>query len=96
MTPEVLFDDLYREYGQRKPIMIAETGVRRKGGRQSADWIDLFADWLGTHHAVGAVVWFDTNTHKRGTDAFTDFRVDRDPTMLAAYRRLATSPHATG
>jgi hypothetical protein len=91
-TPDVLFGDFYRRYASRKPIMIAETGVRRKGGRQSADWIDLFTQWLGNHRAVGAVVWFDTDTHKRGTDAFTDFRIDRDPAMLDAYRRLASDP----
>lgn len=96
LTPEVLYTGIYQEYADRKPIMIAETGVRKKGGQQSADWIDLLRQWLDSHRAVGAVVWFDTNTHARGTDRFTDFRIDRDPAMLAAYQRLAGDPRFAG
>lgn len=96
LTPDVLYEDIYQEYADRKPIMIAETGVRRKGGEQSADWIDLLRQWLDHHRGVGAVVWFDTNTHARGTDRFTDFRIDRHPAMLAAYQRLAADPRFAG
>jgi Glycosyl hydrolase family 26 len=95
-TPEFLFEAFYREFASHKPMMIAETGVKTKGGRQSADWIDLLAQWLRTHDAVGALVWFDTDKHERGTSAFIDFRIDRDPLMLDAYRRLAVDPHFSG
>lgn len=95
-TPEWLFDPVYRAYASRKPIMVTETGVRRKGGRQSADWIDLLARWFANRPAARALVWFDTDTHNRGNAAFTDFRIDRDPLILDAYRRMATDPRFTG
>lgn len=96
LTPEVLYTDIYEEYAARKPIMIAETGIRKKGGAQSADWIDLLRQWLDYHRGVAAVVWFDTDTHARGTSRFTDFRIDRDPLILAAFQRLASDPRFAG
>jgi hypothetical protein len=94
--PAQLLDPVYRAYAQRKPFMLAETGLRRAGARQAADWIDALAAWLADHPGACAVVWFDTDNHKRGTNEFTDFRVDRDPAVLAAFRRMVNDPRFDG
>lgn len=95
-TPDQLFDHVYQLYADRKPLIITESGVREKGGRQSADWVDALGRWFASHPSACGLVWFDTDTHKRGTADFTNFRVDRDPLLLAAYRRLATAPRFAG
>jgi hypothetical protein len=92
-TPEYLFGSVVRNYGTRKPIMIAETGALEKGGTVKSDWIDQLAAWITAHPAVGALVWFDTDNDK-GTGK--NWRIDSSPTALAAFRRLANDPRFTG
>jgi len=92
-TPENLFGRIVRGYGDRKPIMIAETGALEKGGTVKADWIDQLAAWIAAHPSVGALVWFDTNNDK---DTGKDWRIDTTPAALAAYRRMATDPRFAG
>ncbi|MEV4757070.1 glycosyl hydrolase [Micromonospora sp. NPDC049559] len=95
-TPDALYGAVYQQFAHRKPIMLAETGVRNKGGDLSADWIDLLRQWIDDHRGVAAMVWFDTDTHNRGEKQYINYRVDRDPAMLAAYQRLASDPHFGG
>src|SRR5262249_61576729 len=92
-TPENLFGRIVRGYGDRKPIIIAETGALEKGGTVKADWIDQLAGWITGHPAVGALVWFDTNNDK-GTGK--DWRIDSTPAALAAYQRMANDPRFGG
>lgn len=88
-SPALLFDDIYTQYAHRKPIIIAEVAAVDRGGRTKADWIGEFADWVTTRPAVGAVVWFDTDTHP---DSDEQWRIDSDEQALAAYRAMADDP----
>jgi Glycosyl hydrolase family 26 len=92
-TPDSLFDGIVRNYGSRKPVMLAETGAVEKGGSVKADWIDQLARWVVGHPSVAAVVWFDTDNDK-GTGK--NWRIDSTPAALAAYQRLAADPHFAG
>jgi hypothetical protein len=85
-SPQQLFGGVYAEYASRKPIIIAEVGAVDHGGRSKADWVTRFADWVRAHPEVGAVVWFDTDTHPGAPEPW---RVDTDPAALAAYRAMA-------
>ncbi len=91
--PGQMFDNFYDEYGSRKPIMISEVGVVDHGGRTKADWIASFAAWVKTKPAVGAVVWFDTDTHPGSTEKW---RIDSDKQALAAYKAMADDPVFAG
>ncbi len=88
-TPERLFGELYRAYTPRKPMMIAEVAAIDKGGRTKPDWITMLDAWVDAHPAVGAMVWFDTDTHPWTTE---NFRIDSSAEALAAYRTLARDP----
>ena len=92
-TPDALFAGIYRAYAARKPIMITEVGAVDRGGRTKADWITLFARWVAAHPGVGAVTWFDTDTHP-GYDE--KWRIDTDAESLAAYRAMAASARFSG
>ncbi|GAA2510842.1 glycoside hydrolase family 26 protein [Winogradskya humida] len=92
-TPDTIFGPIYRSYANHKPLMITEVGAVDNGGRTKADWIALLAQWVGNHPAVGAVVWFDTDTHP-GYDE--KWRLDTDGTSLAAYVALAKSARFSG
>ena len=92
-TPETLFGGIYRAYATKKPIMITEVGAMDRGGRTKADWITLFARWVEAHPAVGAVTWFDTDTHPGYREKW---RIDTDAESLAAYRAMARSPRFSG
>ncbi|MFI5935247.1 glycoside hydrolase family 26 protein [Actinoplanes sp. NPDC051494] len=92
-TPETLFGPIYRSYSTRKPIMITEVGAVDDGGRTKADWIGLLAEWVTGHPAVGAVTWFDTDTHPGYAERW---RVDTNPQSLAAYVALARSARFSG
>ena len=92
-TADTLFKNIYAAYSARKPIMIAEVGAVDRGGSTKADWIDRFAAWAEERPAVGAVVWFDTDTHP-GTEE--RWRIDTGPGPLAAYRTMARSPWFSG
>jgi hypothetical protein len=92
-TPASLFNSITSKYGDRKPVMIAETGALERGGSVKADWIRALDSWIKTHPAVGALVWFDTdNDHDNGKN----WRIDSSPAALAAYRAMATDPHFSG
>ncbi|GIF15528.1 glycoside hydrolase family 26 protein [Actinoplanes teichomyceticus] len=88
-TPAQMFDEVYQRYSARKPIMIAEVAVADRGGASKPDWITDFAAWVRLRPAVGAAVWFDTDTHPGSAE---NWRIDSDPNSLAAYRALATEP----
>ena len=92
-TPDTLFGPIYRAYAARKPIMISEVGAMDRGGRTKADWISLFAAWVGGHPGVGGVAWFDTDTHPGYAE---EWRVDTDAEALAAYRAMARSARFSG
>ena len=91
--PGTLFDGLYAAYAPRKPIIITEVGSVDRGGRTKADWITLFQQWVRQHPAVGAVAWFDTDTHPGYHERW---RIDTDPRSLAAYRAMARDPRFSG
>jgi hypothetical protein len=88
-SPADLFQDRYAEYAHRKPIIITEVAAVDRGDRTKAGWITRFADWVRAHPAVGAVAWFDTDTHP-GTDE--KWRIDSDERALAAFRAMADDP----
>lgn len=92
-SPEDMFGPIYREFAARKPVMLAEVGAVDRGGRTKSDWITALADWVVAHPRVGAVVWFDTDTHPGSTEKW---RIDTDPASLEAYRRMATSTAFSG
>ena len=92
-TPDALFDAFSSAYAPAKPLIITEVGAVDRGGRTKADWITLFQRWVDHNPAVGAVVWFDTDTHP-GYDE--RWRIDTDPQALAAYRAMAGDPRFAG
>ena len=91
--PGTLFDGVYDTYATKKPIIITEVGAVDRGGTTKADWITQFRRWVKQHPAVGAVTWFDTDTH-HGSDE--RWRVDTDPGALSAYRAMARDPRFGG
>ncbi|WP_018350462.1 glycoside hydrolase family 26 protein [Longispora albida] len=91
-TPEDLFGDFYKKYAPRKPIMITETSVRDAGGTTVPDWIGLLAEWAATHPKLVGIIWFDTNGHVNWSGRIEDWRVDRSPESLAAYKKLFNHP----
>jgi hypothetical protein len=92
-TPDALFGPIYQAFAPRRPIMITEVGSVDRGGRTKADWITLFAAWVEAHPAVGAVTWFDTDTHPGYAEKW---RIDTDTASLAAYRAMAASARFGG
>ena len=92
-TPAKLYDTVYDRYSATKPIMITEVGSVDRGGRTKADWITTFADWVDDRPGVGAVTWFDTDTHPGYEEKW---RIDTDPESLAAYKAMAISPRFSG
>jgi hypothetical protein len=92
-TPAALFDTIYTQYSTRKPIMITEVGAVDRGGRTKAEWIETFGTWVGDRPGVGAVSWFDTDTHPNYPEKW---RIDTDADSLAAFRALATSARFSG
>jgi hypothetical protein len=91
--PQTLFGPIYDAYTDRKPLMITEVGAQDRGGSTKADWISRFAAWCKQNPGVGAVTWFDTDTHP---GYFEKWRIDTDPESLAAYRAMARDPHFMG
>jgi hypothetical protein len=89
-TPEKMFQPIYQAYAAGKPLMITEVGAVDRGGTTKADWISLFAAWCKRNPAVGAVTWFDTDTHPGYHERW---RIDTNANALAAYRAMARDPH---
>ena len=95
-TPEDLFGAFYSEYAGRKPLMIAETAVN--GPRDSTSqgqWIASLATWIKQRPDIKALVWFDTDLRTE-TGGKVNWRVDANPSELAAYRRLVNDPYFGG
>jgi hypothetical protein len=91
--PGAMFDEITGRYGTRKPIMISEVGSVDRGGRTKADWISAFAGWVQQTPEVGAVAWFDTDTHPTYHERW---RIDTDAESLAAYKAMADNPYFGG
>jgi beta-mannanase len=85
-SPQALFGGIYAEFAARKPIIVAEVGAVDRGPGTKADWITRFAAWVKAHPAVGAVVWFDTDTHPQSPQRW---RIDTDAEALAAFKAMA-------
>ncbi|GAB1691521.1 glycoside hydrolase family 26 protein [Krasilnikovia sp. M28-CT-15] len=92
-SPAALFDGVYQQFAARKPIVVTEVGAVDRGGSTKADWITVFGKWVQDRPGVGAVIWFDTDTHP-GYDE--KWRIDTDPQALAAYRAMAAGERFSG
>jgi hypothetical protein len=90
-SPDTLFKPVVSAYGEKKPIILSETAGIDFGGATKADWIDDLSAYVRRTPAIGATVWFDTDTHND-----TNFRIDSTSGALAAYRRMARSPAFQG
>lgn len=88
-TPGDMFDELYDTYAPRKPVMITEVACADLGGTTKPDWITSFAGWVRKRPAVGAAVWFDTDTHPGSAEKW---RIDSTAASLRAYRAMADDP----
>jgi len=85
-SPRTLFSAVVAAYGERKPIILSETAAVDHGRGSKAAWIKKLSSWVEDTPAVGAVVWFDTDTQD---DSPHNFRPDTDSAALAAYRAMA-------
>ena len=92
-SPAELFDAFYDTYASRKPIMIAEVSAVDRGGLTKPEWITSFRRWVAQRPAVGAVVWFDTDTHPGSTEKW---RIDSTDAALSAYRAMSDDPAFSG
>jgi hypothetical protein len=92
-SPQTLYDPLYNAYASRKPVFITEIGAADFGGITKGDFIRKFTAYAASRPAIGAVAWFDTDTHP---NAPYNWRIDANPDSLAAYQALATSPRFAG
>jgi hypothetical protein len=92
-SPQTLYDPLYDAYGSRKPVFITEIAAADFGGVTKGDFIRKFSAYVAARPAIGAVAWFDTDTHK---DAPYNWRVDANADSLAAYRAMARSTRFAG
>ena len=92
-APGEIFDAFYATYATRKPIMITEVSAVDRGGSTKPDWIASFRQWVKQHPAVGAVTWFDTDTHPGSREKW---RIDSTAASLAAYRAMSDDPVFAG
>ena len=88
-----LFDPIYTKYADRKPIMISEVSAKDHGGATKADWITELQRYVEQRPAIGAVVWFDTDTHPHYPERW---RFDTSKATTAAYRAMARSARFSG
>ncbi len=73
-------------YGDRKPIMVAETSSAQDAGSK-ARWVEQLRREVPTAlPSVAALVWFDVDKEE-------DWRIDSAPDVLAAVRSLAADPY---
>jgi hypothetical protein len=79
---------VYNDYAASKPIMIAETGSTESGG-DKAHWIAGLGEWVKSHPAVKAVVYFD----KTYPDTGHDWATDTSPASMESFRALAADPY---
>jgi hypothetical protein len=92
-SPQTLYDPLYDAYAQRKPVFITEIGAADFGGVTKGDFIRRFAAYVAQRPAIGAVAWFDTDTHQ---DAPYNWRIDANADSLAAFKAMAVSARFAG
>jgi len=92
-SPKTMFSSICSAYGARKPIILSETAAVDYGGLSKAAWIGKLSAWVKATPAVGAVVWFDTDTQ---ADTDHNFRPDTDGAALAAYRAMVRSSRFAG
>lgn len=83
-----IMDPIYRDYGARKPIMVAETASTESGGNKAA-WIGAMRTWVKSHPAVKAVVWFDRTYTSTGHD----WALDTSAASTTAFGALAGDPY---
>jgi hypothetical protein len=91
--PQTLYDPLYDAYSSRKPVFVTEVGAADFGGITKGDFIRKFAAYVASRPAIGAVAWFDTDTHK---NAPYNWRIDANADSLAAYKAMASSARFAG
>jgi hypothetical protein len=92
-SPQTLYDPLYNAYATRKPVFITEIAAADFGGVTKGDFIRKFSAYVAARPAIGAVAWFDTDTHK---DAPYNWRIDANTDSLAAYKAMASSARFAG
>ncbi|HEX9999963.1 MAG TPA: glycosyl hydrolase [Actinoplanes sp.] len=92
-SPAEIFDAFYDAYAPRKPIMITEVSAVDRGGLTKPEWITSFREWVKARPAVGAVVWFDTDTHPGSKEKW---RIDSTAASLSAYRAMSDDPSFSG
>jgi hypothetical protein len=92
-SPQTLYDPLYNAYSAKKPVFITEIAAADFGGITKGDFIRKFSAYVASRPAIGAVAWFDTDTHK---DAPYNWRIDANADSLAAYKAMARSNRFAG
>lgn len=84
-----LFQPIYSDYEDRKPIMIAETASVEQGGNKAA-WISSTRQAIkSAFPSIGAFVWFHT-------DKEVDWRANSSGSSLTAYKAMANDPYFGG
>ena len=73
-------------------LYTGETPWHRIGDRISEEQSNDI-DWIKTHPAVGASVWFDTDTHPSSRE---NWRIDSTAASLAAYKAMSNDPVFNG
>jgi hypothetical protein len=91
--PQALYDPLYNAYARQKPVFVTEVGAADFGGVTKGDFIRKFAAYVAQRPAIGAVTWFDTDTHP---NAPYNWRIDANADSLAAFKAMAVSPRFAG
>ncbi len=92
-SPQTLYDPLYNAYAKQKPVFVTEIGAADFGGVTQGDFIRKFATYVAQRPAIGAVTWFDTDTHQ---NAPYNWRIDANPDSLSAFKTMAASPRFAG
>lgn len=77
------------DYGDRKPIMVAETASVERGGSK-ATWITNARAWVKSQPSVDAFIWFHRGANS--SEAY-DWRVNTSSSALSAFRGLAHDAH---
>jgi hypothetical protein len=69
-----------------KPIMIGEFGVLERKPGEKEQWFRQAHDWIQTHPAIAAVVYFNADSTTQGV--YYDWRVDTSPSAFEGFRYL--------
>ena len=89
-SSEVLLDEWYQAYHQRKPLMIAEGGSDEKYILQpKSNWITgLYQNLQTKYPGIKAMIWFHPQNLPAGEPGL---RIDSSPDALSSYQK-AVSP----